>query len=137
LLRLAAPLSGKKSTEVKDKVIALLTPIKDHVITMTFDNGKEFADHDGVSQAVDCKTYFAKPYHSWERGQNENVNGLLRQYFPKTMELLDISMSEIVKAVDKLNNRPRKCLGYKTPYEAFKNDTGVDVRNLMGYALMT
>lgn len=136
-LRLAAPLSGKKSTEVKDKVIALLTPIKDHVITMTFDNGKEFADHDGVSQAVDCKTYFAKPYHSWERGQNENANGLLRQYFPKTMELLDISMSEIVKAVDKLNNRPRKCLDYKTPYEAFKNDTGVDVRNLMGYALMT
>lgn len=136
-LRLAAPLSGKKAVELKDEAIKLFSPIKKFVLTVTFDNGKEFAHHEAIAKAVGCKTYFAKPYHSWERGQNENANGLLRQYFPKTMELLDTSMAQVVKAVDKLNSRPRKCLDYKTPYEAFKNDTGIDVRNLMGYALMT
>lgn len=136
-LRLAAPLSGKKATEVKDKMIELLSPIKEFVLTMTFDNGREFSQHEIVGEAVACKTYFAKPYHSWERGQNENANGLLRQYFPKKMKLSDITTPEVIKAVDRLNGRPRKCLGFKTPYEAFKNETGVDVRNLMGYALMT
>ena len=58
--------------------------------------------------------------HSWERGQNENGNGLLRQYFPKTMPLNDVCVSAVNQAVDKLNSRPRKCLGYKTPYESFE-----------------
>jgi len=86
---------------------------------------------------LDCDTYFAKPYHSWERGQNENTNGLLRQYFPKTMVLTDVTRQHVVDAVNKLNNRPRKCLGYKTPYEMFEQLTGMDIRNLMGYALIT
>ncbi|MGB0360029.1 MAG: IS30 family transposase, partial [Endozoicomonas sp.] len=89
------------------------------------------------AKALSCKSYFAKPYHSWERGQNENANGLLRQYFPKSMELDKVSQQEVIKAVDKLNSRPRKCLDYQTPYEAFEQITGVDVRKLMGYALMT
>lgn len=75
--------------------------------------------------------------HSWERGQNENANGLLRQYFPKSMELNNLSDREVIIAVDKLNNRPRKCLGYQTPYEAFKQLTGVDARKVLGYALIT
>lgn len=136
-LRLAAPLSGKKAAPLTGHVIELLTPLKPFIHTLTFDNGKEFAQHEKIAQALNCDTYFAKPYHSWERGQNENGNGLLRHYFPKSMALNQISMKAVVAAVDKLNSRPRKCLGFKTPYEAFQNLTGVDVRNLLGYALMT
>ena len=99
--------------------------------------GKEFSEHKRIAKAMKCKTYFAKPYHSWQRGQNENANGLLRQYFPKTMELIDISQRQVLEAVHKRNRRPRKCLGYKTPYEAFKKLTGTDVEKLMGYAFVT
>jgi IS30 family transposase len=77
-LRLAAPLAGKKAQYVKEAMIALLTPIKEFVKTVTFDNGKEFTLHESIANELECKTYFAKPYHSWERGQNENANGLLR-----------------------------------------------------------
>lgn len=84
-----------------------------------------------------CDSYFASPYHSWERGQNENANGLLRQYFPKSMELNNVTEKEVIIAVDKLNNRPGKCLDYKTPYEAFKELTGIDARKVMGYAFIT
>jgi IS30 family transposase len=65
--------------------------------------------------------YFAHPYCSWERGLNENTNGLLRQYFPKKMSLRDISQHDVDDAVYKLNHRPRKCLGYRTPHEVFYN----------------
>ena len=104
---------------------------------MTYDNGKEFALHEKVSKALSCDAYFAKPYHSWERGQNENANGLLRQYFPKSIELVDISVAKVFAAVDKLNSRPRKCLGFRTPYEVFETLTGINMRNLKNYALMT
>lgn len=87
--------------------------------------------------AATSSSYFAKPYHSWERGQNENANGLLRQYFPKSMELGEMTEDQVFSAVDKLNSRPRKCLGFKTPYKVFEELTGVDVRKLMGYALIT
>jgi transposase, IS30 family len=136
-LRLAAPLPGKKAKCVKDAVTALFYPIKQFVKTITFDNGKEFTLHKEIAEEIECETYFAKPYHSWERGQNENANGLLRQYFPKSMELLDITAQQVVSAVDKLNSRPRKCLNFKTPYEVFEELTGVDVRKIMGYALIT
>ena len=136
-LRLAYPVAGKKAEDVKDAIIKLLTPIKDWVKTNTYDNGKEFAYHKEISKSLDSKAYFAKPYHSWERGQNENANGLLRQYFPKSMELINISVAKVFEAVDKLNSRPRKCLGFKTPYEVFESLTGVDIRKLKNYALMT
>ncbi|VAW85432.1 Mobile element protein [hydrothermal vent metagenome] len=83
------------------------------------------------------ETYFAKPYHSWERGQNENANGLLRQYFPKAMALIDVTKKEVLEAVHKLNSRPRKCLGFKTPYEVFEELTSIDEKTLTGYVLMT
>jgi len=136
-LRLAAPLKSKKAQNVLQAAIALLQPIKLFVKTITFDNGKEFTLHEPIAKGLECETYFARPYHSWERGQNENANGLLRQYFPKTVELVDVAMKQVFEAVDKLNSRPRKCLGFKTPYEVFKELTGVNIRSLMGYALIT
>ena len=136
-LRLAAPLVGKKAKPLTAALVNLLNPLKDFVLTITFDNGKEFAMHENIAKNLDCDTYFAKPYHSWERGQNENANGLLRQYFPKAMELINVTIEQVFKAVGKLNNRPRKCLGFRTPYEAFFEETGVNIKNLTGYALMT
>lgn len=136
-LRLAAPLATKKADPLTIALIKLLRPIKKFVHTITFDNGKEFAFHEKIARSLNCDIYFAKPYHSWERGQNENANGLLRQYFPKAMELVDVKVKQVIASIDKLNSRPRKCLQFRTPYEAFKDDTGVDVKNLMGYALMT
>jgi IS30 family transposase len=136
-LRLAFPLPGKKAGAVKDAMLLLFTPIQEFVKTITFDNGKEFTQHEKLAKELNCDTYFAKPYHSWERGQNENANGLLRQYFPKAMELTDVTIKQVFDAVDKLNSRPRKCLKFKTPYEVFKELTGVDVKKLMDYALMT
>ena len=136
-LRLAVPLPRKKAKAVKQGLIDVLKPLKRFVKTITYDNGKEFVQHELVAKALKCDSYFAAPYHSWERGQNENANGLLRQYFPKSMELDSVTKKEVIIAVDKLNSRPRKCLGYKTPYEAFKESTGIDARKVMGYALMT
>ena len=136
-LRLAAPLPGKKAKYVKEAMIALFSPIRKFVKTVTFDNGKEFTLHEDFAKEIGCDTYFAKPYHSWERGQNENANGLLRQYFPKTQELIGITVKQVVEAIDKLNSRPRKCLNFKTPYEVFEKLTGVNVRKVMSYALIT
>jgi len=136
-LRLAAPVASKKARDVTDAMINLFRPLKHFVETITFDNGKEFAFHEEVAKRLYCDTYFAKPYHSWERGQNENANGLLRQYFPKSMELIDVTKRQVFDAVDKLNSRPRKCLGYKTPYEVFEELTGIKKKTLTGYALMT
>lgn len=136
-LRLAFPVANKAAEAVTGSIIALLDGFKDWVHTVTFDNGKEFAKHEQVAQAIGCKTYFAKPYHSWERGQNENANGLLRQYFPKAMSLLDVTTKQVLEAVHKLNNRPRKCLGFKTPYEVFRELSGMDAEKLVGYALIT
>ncbi len=87
--------------------------------TITFDNGKEFAGHEEVASDLGADCYFAHPYASWERGTNENTNGLIRQYLPKEHNLKEVSMEEEVMIMDKLNLRPRKCLDFKTPYEVF------------------
>ena len=125
-LRLALPMVGKFALDTKEAIIELLEPIKPFVKSITFDNGKEFAKHKDMASKLECDTYFAKPYHSWERGQNENANGLLRQYFPKGMSFVDVARKEVIEAVHKLNSRPRKCLDYATPYEVFKKLTGID-----------
>ena len=130
-LRLALPQIGKFAIETKDSIIELLKPFSEFVKTITFDNGKEFAKHTDIADSLECDTYFAKPYHSWERGQNENANGLLRQYFPKGMEFVDITRKEVIDAVHRLNSRPRKCLGFATPYEAFMELTGLDAKILV------
>lgn len=136
-IRVAAALKGKKSRLVTEAIINLLHPLQAFVETITFDNGKEFTGHELIAEQLCCNTYFAKPYHSWERGQNENANGLLRQYFPKSMELTDVENGGVIDAVNKLNDRPRKCLKFKTPYEVFEELTGANVKQLWSHALMT
>lgn len=115
----AAQVDAKKSDLVGQAVIDLLRPHKKRCHTLTFDNGKEFADHAFISKCLQAKVYFAHPYCSWERGLNENTNGLLRQYFAKKTNLSNISQEQLDDAVYKLNHRPRKCLRYRTPYEVF------------------
>lgn len=85
--------------------------------TMTLDNGKEFAAFEKTDHALAMTTYFANPHAPWERGANENTNGLLRQYFPKGIDWSTVSETELASAVQKLNNRPRKCLAYRSPLE--------------------
>ena len=87
--------------------------------TLTADNGKEFAGFKELETLLDAKVYFADPYSSWQRGTNENTNGLLRQYFPKGLNLTTVSHQRVAAVVRKLNNRPRKCLNYRTPHEVF------------------
>ena len=103
----------------------LLTPYKDKYHTITFDNGREFAEHEKMAAELKADICFANPYHSWERGLNENSNGLLRQYFPKGMGLTDITEEQVQEAVERINHRPRKVLGFKTPHEVF---FGVELR---------
>jgi transposase, IS30 family len=85
--------------------------------TLTTDNGSEFIEHQKLSSRLGFKTYFADPFASWQRGTNENTNGLIRQYFPKGCDLSAVSHQRVARIEKKLNNRPRKCLGYKTPAE--------------------
>lgn len=87
--------------------------------TITYDNGSEFAEHELIGRFVKMMIYFAYPYHSWERGTNENTNGLLRQFFPKKTLFKNITQEQIEKATKLINNRPRKRLNYLTPYEVF------------------
>ena len=115
---LIAPVPNKRADAVRDAIITLLAPETVH--TITFDNGKEFAYHAQIKEALRSDNYFAHPYHSWERGLNENHNGLIRQYLPKGMELNNISHGQVVAIQEKLNNRPRKTLGYKTPNEVYE-----------------
>jgi IS30 family transposase len=105
--------------EVREAIIDKLAQHKNHVHTITTDNGKEFADHQVIADSLDAGFYFAHPYSSWERGTNENTNGLIRQYFPKNMVLSKVSPSLVDKAEELINNRPRKRLDYLTPYEVF------------------
>lgn len=104
---------------VKQAISISLSPHKDFVFTITFDNGKEFAYHQEVGKELEAETYFAKPYHSWERGLNENTNGLVRQYFPKKTDFTEITDEQVAQVEYLLNNRPRKCLGFNTPAKAF------------------
>ena len=110
---------NKSAREVTRVILGLLTPIKDYVHTITYDNGKEFSYHTEISNKLEANGFFAHPYHSWERGLNENTNGLLRQYFPKGVSLENVTQDRIVEAMCRLNWRPRKCLGFKTPYTTF------------------
>ena len=110
-------IARKEATLVVSKTIELLKDWKPFLKTITSDNGKEFANHQVISEKLAIDYYFAKPYHSWERGANENLNGLVRQFFPKKTNFEDITQEQIDTAVYNLNNRPRKRFGYKTPNE--------------------
>jgi IS30 family transposase len=112
-------LGSKHADITAQATIDLLHPLKDITHTITADNGTEFTYHEKVSQALDIQYYFCDPYSSWQRGLNEHTNGLIRQYLPKKSSFENISQEEVVTIANKLNHRPRKSLGYKTPFEVF------------------
>lgn len=116
-----AHVGRRTAAAVRQAIIKLLQSLKRPVHTITSDNGKEFAEHEVISKALDAGFYFAHPYASWERGLNENINGLIRQYFPKKMDFSTITKKQVNRVMKKLNNRPRKTLGYRTPQEVFFN----------------
>ena len=109
----------KTAQAVSDAMTSLLTPFAACVHTITTDNGREFAQHERIARELGADFFFAHPYASWERGANENMNGLIRQFFPKKMAFESITLNDIKVATDRLNHRPRKCLGFKTPHEVF------------------
>lgn len=98
-----------------------LHQISARVKSITLDNGSEFAYHQRVARSLSTNIYFAEPYKPWQRGSNENTNGLIRQYLPKKRRLDNLTDEEVTRIEKRLNNRPRKCLGYLTPYEVFNN----------------
>ena len=114
-----AKVSKKTADLVGQAIIKALTPFEARVKTLTYDNGKEFCGHALIDEALKSTGYFARPFASWERGTNENFNGLLRQYAPKKRPMKEINDQEIKMIEDRLNNRPRKRLGFKTPAEVF------------------
>lgn len=115
---------AKVSTKHADVVAKALTDklgdLENIVLTLTADNGKEFANHQHISNVLNASFFFATPYHSWERGLNEHTNGLIRQYFPKGQSLENVTQADLDKVEILLNNRPRKVLKYATPMEAFQ-----------------
>lgn len=111
----------KTAEAVRDAVLDLLGPIAHAVHTITSDNGTEFAGHKTIAEKLKAAFYFAHPYHAWERGTNENANGLVRQYLPKGYDFKTITDGQINFVMDRLNNRPRKTLGFLTPMQVFYN----------------
>ena len=114
-----AKVTNKTSALVSSAIVDKLQPLAARVKTLTFDNGKEFAGHAYIDEQLQSTAYFARPFTSWERGSNENLNGLLRQYVPKKRAMSTVSDEEIRMIQNRLNNRPRKRLGFKTPSEVF------------------
>ncbi len=105
----------KTSDLVRRALVKGLQPFANRVRTLTYDNAKEFAAHFQIDQALNCTSYFARPFASWERGSNENFNVLLRQYVPKKRLMNTVDEDEIPLIQNRLNNRPRKSLGLKSP----------------------
>jgi IS30 family transposase len=118
------PLSSMEKTRIGDWEVDLMMGGhgKGQVHTLTMDNGNEFAQHKRVAKALLAKVYFAHPYCAWERGANENTNGLLRPYFLKRTNVKTITQANIRRAENWLNNRPRKALEFRSPNEVFKLD---------------
>ena len=111
----------KKADTVTQALNDMLSPYKKRVLTITVDNGKEFAFHQKIAQTLEAEVYFAHPYHAWERGLNENTNGLIRQYFPKNSDLTTVNQTMVQFVQNRLNKRPRKTLNFNTPNELFLN----------------
>ena len=106
---------------VEKAMVKTLRSARLPVLTITADNGRVFGNHENIAQKLNADFYFAHPYSSWERGANENTNGLVRQFFPKGSDFTTITQKELKRVERRLNNRPRKCLNMKTPNQvAFK-----------------
>ncbi len=113
----------KTANAVRTAVVRALWPHRAHVQTITYDNGREFSDHAGMARDLDARIYFAHPYAAWERGVNENTNGLIRQFFPKNRDLRRVRTYHLTAVMNNLNHRPRKTLDFRTPYEVFFHTT--------------
>jgi IS30 family transposase len=114
-------LANRSPNTLAEAVFNQLSPVRDKVLTITSDNGLEFMRHERISRQLNADFFFADPYSSWQRGTVENTNGLIRQYFPKKTDFTLITESDIRHANARLNNRPRKSLGFRTPNEVFFN----------------
>lgn len=112
--------SSKNAHVVSKAICKAMKKYRKLVKSITFDNGLEFADHETMARELQCKIYFAEPYSSYQRGTNENTNGLIRQYFPKGSDFGLFTKQHVKFAMDRLNNRPRKRLGFYSPYQIFK-----------------
>jgi IS30 family transposase len=113
-------LERRTAEAVRLAVIARLQAFPRHLRrTLTYDNGSEHAEHELINRALGTKSYFCHPYSSWERGTNENMNGLIRRFLPKKTDFFDVSPAYVKQIEFLLNNRPRKCLNFKTPAEVF------------------
>ena len=110
-------IAKKTAQNVNDAILKMFT--KNPVKTITPDRGKEFSRHKEITDILNVEFYFPLPHHPWQRGTNENTNGLLREYFPKSTDITDLEDTYIQEKVNEINLRPRKCLGWKTPYEVF------------------
>ncbi len=130
-LTILSLLPNNTAEAVRQALVSALKPLKGTLHTITSDNGKEFAQHQKVAHELNTDFFFARPYHAWERGLNENTNGLVRQYFPKKSSFATIASWEVKHVEYLLNTRPRKTLNYRTPLEVFFEATG---KNL-NYAL--
>jgi IS30 family transposase len=115
------PVRQKTASAVQQQMVQRLRPHRHRVHTLTTDNGREFADHETIARKLHARVYFADPYCAWQRGLNENINGLIRQYLPKQTDLRDVTEEQLQFIMDRLNHRPRRTLGFKTPYEVFLN----------------
>jgi len=108
-------LENKDAASVEFAIISTLRKSGLPILTLTADNGREFAHHESIARILQTSFYFAHPYCSWERGTNENANGLVRQYFPKGTDFSSITQADLDWVMKRMNNRPRKCLEMKTP----------------------
>ena len=104
---------------VEQAIVSLMELLPRRNYTLTVDNGKEFSNHESIAQTLEINVFFADPYSAWQRGLNENTNGLIRQYVPKGGDIRTLTDEQIEHIMDRLNNRPRKSLGYLTPNEVF------------------
>lgn len=127
-LTLIRKVDTRTAENVTEAVIDMLKPIAGIVHTITSDNGKEFAGHKKIAEKLDADFYFAHPYAPWERGINENMNGLIRQYVPKNTSFADVDDSKVKYIMERLNNRPRKTNGYKTPIQLLSKVRNVALR---------
>jgi IS30 family transposase len=118
-LTLLKQVTRRTAAAVEEAILDLLRPYQASTHTITFDNGKEFANHQTIAQKLQANMYFAHPYSSWERGTNENTNGLIRQYFPKGSDFSSITDDQISFVKERLNHRPRKCLDFQAPIMVF------------------
>lgn len=120
-LTLVGKVQRRTAEAVRQTIVQLMKPLTRRAHTLTVDNGKEFAGHEAIAAALQIGVYFADPYSAWQRGLNENTNGLIRQYVPKGSDIRSLTDQQIERIMQRLNNRPRKSLGFLTPNEVFYN----------------